>query len=252
MFYKVLGQNGESLHGGDLIWPLPTEGANGEWVPGAWVEVEGEIKACSNGLHLTTEPGNWYKPDCRIFIAEGEGDCASEGDKTAFRRARLLREVPHPDWWERSRNFIAGLKEVPFFKPDGKPLPEWKLFTAPTLDAARRAAWDAARDAARAAARDAAWDAARDAAWSAARDAAWDAARDAAWSAAWSAARDAARDAALYNEVESICGGLGIDPKHRNYAKRQWEAWLKGYAVLCDVDGLLYVYAVADTHQGSQ
>jgi hypothetical protein len=42
--------------------------------------------------------------------------------------------------------------------------------------AARDAAWDAARDAARAAARDAAWDAARAAARDAARDAAWDAA----------------------------------------------------------------------------
>jgi hypothetical protein len=48
------------------------------------------------------------------------------------------------------------------------------------IEAARTdaaAAWDAARDAARAAARDAAWAAARAAAWDAARDAAWDAAR---------------------------------------------------------------------------
>ena len=71
-------------------------------------------------------------------------------------------------------------------------------------DAARAAAWDAARAAAWAAAWDAAWAAAGAAAgaaaWAAARDAArdaaWGAARDAAWAAAWAAARDAARDAA--------------------------------------------------------
>ena len=58
------------------------------------------------------------------------------------------------------------------------------------------AAWDAARDAARAAAGAAAWDAARDAAGAAAGDAAWDAARDAAGAAAWAAARAAAGAAA--------------------------------------------------------
>ena len=60
--------------------------------------------------------------------------------------------------------------------------------TADELDAARDAAWDAAR----ADARDAAWAAAR----AAARSAAWDAARDAAWAAAGAAAGRAARDAA--------------------------------------------------------
>jgi hypothetical protein len=58
-------------------------------------------------------------------------------------------------------------------------------------DAARAAAWDAARAAARVAARDAARDAARAAAWDAARAAAWDAARAAAWDAARVAAWDA-------------------------------------------------------------
>jgi hypothetical protein len=60
-----------------------------------------------------------------------------------------------------------------------------------STDAARAAAWAAARDAARAA-----WAAARDdagaAAWDAAWAAAWAAARDAAGAAAWAAARDAA------------------------------------------------------------
>ena len=68
-----------------------------------------------------------------------------------------------------------------------------------TLDEIR-AAWDAARDAARAAAwaaaRDATGAAARDATGAAAWDAAWAAARDAAWDAAGAAARDATGAAA--------------------------------------------------------
>jgi hypothetical protein len=261
-YYKVTGKNGESLHGGDLTWSLPTE-ENGVWTPGAWAEVEGEIVVCSNGLHLTTEPSKWYRTGCRLFVAEGEGDCDAEEDKIAFRRARLLREVPHPDWWQRSQNFVASLKAVPFFKPDGRPLPEWKLFTAPTWAAAWGAARGAAGAAARAAAWNTAWDAARNAAWGAARGAAgaaaWNAARDAARDAAWNAARAAARaaawntiwdaawnaawGAALYNEVEFVCADLNIDQKHRDHATRRWEVWRKGYVVLCDMDGVLYVYA---------
>jgi len=62
--------------------------------------------------------------------------------------------------------------------------------------AARDAAWDAARAAARATAEAAAWDAARAAARDAAGAAAWAAARDAAGAAAWDASRAAAGAAA--------------------------------------------------------
>ena len=65
--------------------------------------------------------------------------------------------------------------------------------TVAELNAARAAAWDAARADAGNAAWAAARDAARDAAWAAARDAAWAAAWAAAGNAAWAAARDAAR-----------------------------------------------------------
>ena len=66
------------------------------------------------------------------------------------------------------------------------------LKEAKDWDAARDAAWSAAREAARGAAREAA----REAAWGAARYAAWDAAWGAASDAAWDAARGAARYAA--------------------------------------------------------
>ncbi len=40
--------------------------------------------------------------------------------------------------------FIRSIKNIPFFKPDGKPLREWKMFYGGTWDAARDAARDAA------------------------------------------------------------------------------------------------------------
>jgi len=82
--------------------------------------------------------------------------------------------------------------------------------------------WDAARDAARGAAWDAAWGAARGAA------------RDAAWDAAW--------DAAFYTRVKHICFGLKLDAKFRLHAEARWKVWEKGYCLLCDVNGTLYVY----------
>lgn len=68
------------------------------------------------------------------------------------------------------------------------------------LNAARAAAWAAARAAAGAAAWDAAWAAARDAARAAAWAAAWDAARAAAWDAEW----DVAWDVAWEHEIEIL------------------------------------------------
>jgi hypothetical protein len=109
-------------------------------------------------------------------------------------------------WWKEHKVFVKEIKagKIPFFKNDGKPLKEWKLFET------------------RAAARDAAW------------DAAWDAARAAAWDAAW--------DAALFTRVTHICSGLKLDAKFRIHAKARWQVWTKGYCLLCDINGKLYVY----------
>jgi len=98
-------------------------------------------------------------------------------------------------------NFI--FKEIPqikFFKPDGKPEKEWKVFYGST--------WHAA------------------------------------WNAAWHAARDAAWDAALFAKY-IILDDVEFDEKEKYlaYVKARWEVWQKGYGLLCDVDGVLYVYA---------
>jgi len=59
----------------------------------------------------------------------------------------------------------------------------------------------------------------------------------------WSAARGAALDAALYSSL-LICSDLKLAKKHKTHIEKRWNAWKKGYGVLCDVEGVLYVYAV--------
>jgi hypothetical protein len=245
--YKVLMGN-KSYNGGDFQYSLPRKRGKG-WQAGQWHEAKGNIEVCSNGFHLTTEPFRWYKWGADIYEAEGAGDWDADGDdKTAFRRVRLLKPVPAPQWITDAQDYITKLPGTPWFKNDGNPNADWKLY--PTRAAAGDAAWDAAWDAARDAAGAAARDAARDAAWAAAWDAAGDAARAAAGDAAGAAARDAAGDAAwdaagdaaLYTRVEFVCAGLNLEEKHREHARARWEVWAKGYGLLCDVDGALYVY----------
>ena len=37
--------------------------------------------------------------------------------------------------------------------------------------------------------------------------------------------------------------------KHLKHTKARWEVWQKGYGLLCDVDGVLYVYCSGKPHQ---
>jgi len=267
--YKVL-IGGRSCNGGSMEWSLPKKKGR-EWIPGQWHVFDGELRLCHFGLHLTTSPFSWYKNDCVFYEAEateiGEGD----EKKCVARKVRLLKESPFPDWFKDCKLFIKSLSKIAWFKNDGRPLKEWKLFE--TREAAVDAAWDAvgaaavaaagaaasdaARNAAGAAAGAAAWDAAGDAAvdaaWAAASDAARNAASDAAraaaraaaWAAAWDAVGAAARDAegAAALEVRIlVCKGLKLDKKHIEHSKKRMEVWRKGYGLLCDVNGILYVY----------
>ena len=274
-WYKVL-VDGKACHGGTLDWSLPTDDGNGGYVPGNWHSVEPPIRCCQHGLHLTTDPLAWMTTGAMVYRAEGDGQRHADGsDKAAFQRARLLSPAPEiiPEWWQSWLPFVRDeIPATPFFQMTGDRDPAWHLTLgndwAAARAAARAAAWAAAWDAAWAAAWDAAWDAARAAAWAAARDAAraaawaaaraaaWDAARAAAWAAAraaaWDAARAAARDvagaaawdAALYAQVVYVCAGLELDPTRIAHARARWDVWQRGYGLVGDVDGVLYVYGV--------
>ena len=201
--YKVLVKN-KSTHQ-DFAWPTP-QGKR----PGKWVKVAGEIIACRNGLHFTDwqHLGQWLRWDCDIYAVETKGAIIQHADngglhKYVVPQARLLEKIPPPDYWQGAIDFVNSIKNVSFFQPRSKPNKKWKVFSSRA--AARAAAWAAARAAAR------------------------DAARDAAW------------DAALLARV-LICQGLKLDKKHTIHAQKRWEVWQKGYGLLCDVDGVFYVY----------
>ena len=223
--FKVLDKGRKAYHGGMGTWPNP----------GTWLEVEGPLVPCENGLHLCRERDlvGWLGPE--IWEVEYEGERVDADDKIVVRKARLIRKLE--TWNERTARLYAGdcaervlhiyEKRYPDDKrpreaietarryAEGKATEKelaaaWAAASAAARDAAsdaasaaaRDAAWDAASAAAWAAASDAAWDAASDAAWDAARDAAWDAASAAAWAAASDAARAATNAAAWAAERE--------------------------------------------------
>jgi hypothetical protein len=71
-----------------LRWPLPT--AQG---PGAWLETEGALVECSNGLHLLRVPdlAHWLLDE--LWLVEHDGDLVEGTDCLVVRRARLLRPI---------------------------------------------------------------------------------------------------------------------------------------------------------------
>ena len=243
--YKIL-VDGKSCHGGDMKWSLPRR-VNGEWRPGKWHKAPDGAIVCYSGLHLTTYPDRWLRHGCKLFIAQGRGQSDREEDKTAFTEARLLRPARLPAWWQRSERFISSIGRVKWFSRQGPVDPKWKLTEGASWDAA----WADARDAAWTSPGAASWNAARDAARAAARAAARVAARADAWTASWNAARDAAADAAwdaagtaawecLCNH---LCADRSIDQPHRDILRRCWEVWERGYGLVGEVNGVLYVYA---------
>jgi hypothetical protein len=86
--YKIVGPNGEPLHGGSGAWPLPSA----EQPIGAWRAVEGDVQLCHNGLHLTDARNlrRWLQQDAAIYRAEPSGAMVAAEDKVAVQRARLL------------------------------------------------------------------------------------------------------------------------------------------------------------------
>ena len=64
----------------------------------------------------------------------------------------------------------------------------------------------------------------------------WDSARDSAWASAW--------DAALECCLCCVCADLQLDDTHRAHAKARMDVWRRGWALLGDVNGVLYVYGV--------
>jgi hypothetical protein len=216
MLFKLLNEDGSPAHGGSGRWPLPAKLPDGSYSPGEWLEVEGDIVPCYNGLHLCRFKNvlDWSAPCMYVAEFAPGAEVIDEGDKLVGRKARLL--YPVEAWNERVLRIFATrcVRRVWHLLDDERSKTAVQVarryadgnVTRDELDAVWDAACDAACDAARDTACGAACGATMDAARSAARDAARDVARDAARSVAWGAARVAACGAAR-NAAKSVAWG---------------------------------------------
>jgi Asp-tRNA(Asn)/Glu-tRNA(Gln) amidotransferase A subunit family amidase len=100
--FKVL-VDGKSCHGGNLAWNLPKGKTTGEWH-----DYKGDLKMCESGLHVTTAPEAWWKPNCKFYLAEAEGISGEQDNKLLCRRVRLVREVAIPDYLQRVDAFVTA------------------------------------------------------------------------------------------------------------------------------------------------
>ena len=85
--YKVLMSYGTSPYTG-FRWPLPSDGK-----PGEWVEVQGDLFVCENGIHFCRGEKQlleWLGPRIYRFEADPEADIIISTDKCVIRRGRLL------------------------------------------------------------------------------------------------------------------------------------------------------------------
>ncbi len=170
--------------------------------------------------------------------------------------------VPSPE------KFLASIANTKFFCPDGKPNPEWKVFYGDTWESARKTTEEAVLGIGE---RGFLYPLVTNSAWDAASNALQDEAEpplrrtyDNAGPEVWDAVFDtavkqgalfgnspgfpymasaASEDATLYLRYLSEKGDFEGKDKYLAHAKARWEVWQKGYALLCDVNGVLYVYA---------
>ena len=165
--------------------------------PGKFLTIEGQIRACSCGLHFCREDQllEWIGPV--VWEFEPRGEIVDAGNKLVCAKGRLVRRCE--GWNETTARLFAidcATRALNREKKSGR-TPDPRSYEA--LKVARKfakgeATYDelsAAESAARLAAESAAWLAA----WLAARSAAESAARLAAWLAARSAAESAAESA---------------------------------------------------------
>ena len=172
---------------------------------------------------------NWYKKNEKSM----ENKCWKVWEKE-IKRCNIAKV----------EEFIKSFKKMKWFKPDGKPKKEWKMFYGKDWDASRYASYYASRDASLYASLYASRDASRDASYYASRDASYYASEYASLYASLYASEYASYDAALMAGLII----LGKDAKkmkkeHVKHIKGRWEVWTKGYGLYCDVNGVLYVYA---------
>ena len=157
---------------------------------------------------------------------------------------------------EIAKSTLEFLENIDFFKPDGKPKTEWKVFYGDTWGRAQAFAHDAACKAARNSIQgmddfNVEWMRAWRAVKANARDMMFEAgfyARGRALGTmSGDVCNDVEREATLFGTAMFV-DGKNFKDKNRilNHVKKRIEVLEKGYALACDVGGTLYVYAQKD------
>lgn len=95
-YYKFLNAVGLSSYQG-MLWPKP--GPND--TPGDWVEVEGPLSLCENGLHACEAEHILHWGDSQMYELEYDGEILTgieepygPHNKVVGRKARLVRHIP--------------------------------------------------------------------------------------------------------------------------------------------------------------
>ena len=156
--YKFLKPDGKPPIGSGK-WHLPKGKRPGKWMP----VIIGDLVACYNGYHLAQEKDltEWCNHP-ELYIAEYRGDMIEVSDKIVVREARLLSRVTN--WNERTARLFAcdcAERALAFIgdKVDARSVEAVRVARLYAIGNATKEQLSAARDAAR----DAAWAAARDA-----------------------------------------------------------------------------------------
>ena len=227
------------MHGGNAKWSLP-EGDE----PGTWMPEIADIRICERGYHAVELPYliEWLGP--QIWEMEVAGHSESQGDKSVWSRARIVRATHWND--KTARLFAADCAE--------QVLPNWEreypdndaprlaiaaardyargLCSGDAMAAASSVASRAACSAADRAGISVAYSAAHSAACSAVHRAASSVASSVAYRAACSAA-DRAGISVAYRAAHSAARSAGISAGIS--AEREWQAHRLGQYVTGEV-----------------
>ena len=199
---------------GDKIYYLTDDMIDARW-PGADVRdkighsaIEEYFPDAKGGERF--ESPTTIPPMIALDVNKGHCDAMQKAGGWAGARYSNAGNINSP-WWIAVKKIIKEVKKIKYFSNTDVICNNWKVFE--TRGDARYAAWDAA----------------------------WDAARDFARYAAQDAAVDAAGDAAL---LVMCTVAFFYDPENRHYkyAQSRMDVWRRGYGLLCDIDGVLYVY----------
>jgi len=192
-------------------------------------------KSCNGGSldwPLPTRDGDTWMPGAWVEVT---------GDPAMCRNGIHVVREPYKQWWQWGCDVYAVETGPIVAEDDDKALtmrcrllslidrPQWLCETEAFVESIKSVPWFKP-------------DGTPDPTWRLFTGSSWAAALAAASDAAWAAARDAA----LLIRAK-ICSDLPLAPQHIAHAEARWRVWQKGYALLCDVNGTLYVYA-ADGH----